>query len=146
MRPVLYDDFDVFHDYAIGTVPAGGFWTGVHNVLNGCQDFPPVIQANGADAFGVPKPGVLFMEDTNCFMGPGGPGVGWEASRTTAPMLYREIPAAYDFYAEMKISARRRGSGRRLASSRAQRSACGRGAVRSQREFFRRNVLSRSGR
>jgi hypothetical protein len=106
---LLYDDFDVFHDYATGTVPAGGFWTGVHNVLNVCQDFPPVIQAHGADAFGVPKPGVLFMEDTNCFMGPGGPGVGWEASRTTAPMLYREIPAAYDFYAEMKINAQTAG-------------------------------------
>jgi hypothetical protein len=29
------DDFNTFHDYTTGTVPAGGMWSGVYNATNG---------------------------------------------------------------------------------------------------------------
>jgi hypothetical protein len=104
------DNFAQFHDYATGSVPAGGYWTGVHNPTTGAGgERPANFQASGVDANGTPKPGVLLIEDLGGFAGPGGPGVGWERSRTTAPLLYREIPAAANFDAKIKIVAQTSG-------------------------------------
>jgi hypothetical protein len=101
------DDFDVFHDYATGAVPAGGVWTGVHNATNGSSGgFQAIFQANGVDAFGMPHPGTLFVEDLNG--GPFGNGIGFEAgglSRNTAPMPYQEIDSSlFDWEATVKIN------------------------------------------
>src|SRR5688572_539098 len=87
------DDFNVFHDYRPGTVPAGGIWTGVHNPTNGDGvGGTPVafFQAHGVDPFGTPKLDVLYIEDNNG--GPAGTGMGWEGARTTGPLLFRDVP------------------------------------------------------
>src|SRR5690348_5053741 len=73
---LFVDEFTTFHDYTTSTVPAGGIWTGIHNATNGSGPGGlPVgfLQANGMDAFGNPKPGVLFIEDLNG--GPTGTGI-----------------------------------------------------------------------
>lgn len=105
------DDFDVFHDYHAGTVPAGGIWTGVANAANG--DNPGLgvtgkFVSNGEDPLGTPKPGVLYLDDTSTG-GPFGNGVGFEAGRNTAPFVYREFDSAQDFDAKIKINAQTAG-------------------------------------
>lgn len=107
----FFDDFTTFHDYTDGTVPAGGIWSGIHNATNGSGvgGVPEAFfQANGQDAFGTPKPGLLFIEDLNG--GPSGAGVGWEGTRTSAPFLFRDVPATEDFDAKMKIDAQTAGN------------------------------------
>jgi hypothetical protein len=110
---LFVDEFTTFHDYtsAGGSVPAGGIWTGIHNAANGSgPGGVPVgiIQSNGMDAFSNPKPGVLFMEDLNG--GPTGTGIGWEGNRTTAPFIFRDVPASEDFDAKIKINAQTAGN------------------------------------
>lgn len=103
------DDFDAFHDYHTGTVPAGGIWTGVNNATNGDNaGLEAKFVSNGEDGFGNPKPGVLFIEDLNG--GPAGTGVGFEGSRNTAPMVYREIDPSLDWDAKIKINAQTAGN------------------------------------
>jgi hypothetical protein len=105
------DEFTTFHDYTTATVPAGGIWTGIHNATNGsgAGGVPVgIVQANGMDAFGNPKPGVLFMEDLNG--GPLGTGIGWEGARTSAPFLFRDVPASEDFDVKIKINAQTAGN------------------------------------
>lgn len=109
---VFRDDFDVFHDYSgasggtAGDV-SGTIWDGIHNPTNGGDaNFPGYFVANGADFNGVPKPGVLFIEDLSLHENPDlSLGVGWEFNKTSAPFLYKEAPAEKDFEAVMKISA-----------------------------------------
>lgn len=103
-----HDDFTTLHDYHTGTVPVGGIWTGVNNAANGDNGaLVAKFVANGEDAFGTPKPGVLFMEDLNG--GPTATGVGFEGARNTAPMIYREVDSAQDFDAKVKIDAQTAG-------------------------------------
>ena len=108
---LFVDEFTTFHDYTTATVPAGGIWTGIHNATNGSgPGGVPVgiLQANGMDAFSNPKPGVLFIEDLNG--GPTGTGIGWEGNRTSAPFLFRDVPAAEDFDVKIKINAQTAGN------------------------------------
>jgi MYXO-CTERM domain-containing protein len=108
---VFRDDFDVTHDYVpggVGTVPAGGIWTGIHNAINGGSGgLAGIIVANGEDAFDNPKPGVLFIEDLNG--GPTGAGVGWEGARNTAPFIFRAIDSSLSWDAKVKINAQTSG-------------------------------------
>ncbi|MCA9189908.1 MAG: hypothetical protein KDA99_29995, partial [Planctomycetales bacterium] len=102
---LLRDDFDVLHDYSTGTVPAGGIWSGVHNSTNGGDAVTPgFFVANGTDAFGGSKAGVLFIEDLNLHANTNGNlGTGWEPAWTNAPFLYTEVPADKNFEVTTKI-------------------------------------------
>ncbi len=112
---VFHDDFDVFHDYTSGAVPAGGIWDGIHNPTNGGDpnlgpDFKGFFVADGADSLGNPKSGVLFIEDLNLHPNTNGSlGIGWEANRNNAPFLYRHVPSQQNFDAVMKISSQTAG-------------------------------------
>jgi hypothetical protein len=56
----------------------------------------------------VQDPGTLeFDEDPGAGTGP--PGIGWEGGRSTAPFLFRSVPAGQDFTATVKISAQTSG-------------------------------------
>ncbi|MCA9259770.1 MAG: hypothetical protein KDA61_11245, partial [Planctomycetales bacterium] len=105
------DEFDVFHDYTGGTVPSGGIWSGIHNPTNGSGvggNPAGFFVANGQDAFGAPKNGLLFIEDLNG--GSSGVGIGWEGGRTSSPFLFRDVPASEDFDAKIKIDAQTAGN------------------------------------
>lgn len=112
-RAQYYDDFNSFHDWIAGgvaVVPPNGIWDGIHNAANGgVAGSPGIFQSSGVDGAGIPKPGVLLLEDRNTFAGPGSPGIGWEGSRTTAPMPYIEIPSNAHFTATVKINAQTSG-------------------------------------
>jgi hypothetical protein len=108
---VVSDDFSADANYAFGAV--GGIWQGSENMLNLNGG---VFNAN------LSNPGVLTVDDNGTFdpnvdgdnnpaTNPAGvaPGVGWEGGRSSAPFLWREVPANQDFTATVKISAQTSG-------------------------------------
>lgn len=103
-------------DYTQGMVPEGGIWDGVWNESNGGDPSSPDTSAiwvsNGSDFFGVHRPGVLFQEDL--VLHPttdGNSGIGWgDGTQTSAPLLYREVPAENDWEATIKIDNQTNGN------------------------------------
>jgi hypothetical protein len=109
---IFIDEFDgAEHDFTGGAVPAGGIWDGVWNETNGGDaGTPAFFVSNGEDFFGNPKPGVLFMEDLGLHPNTDGNfGVGWEGNKTSAPFLFRNVPAENNFVATIKINAQTNG-------------------------------------
>jgi hypothetical protein len=102
-------------DYTTGNVPAGSFWTDIHNPTFGDADPPSTPKASfvadGRDEFNqVDKPDRLFVEDLGLHMSTDATlGVGWEGGRNNAPLLYTELPAQNDFDAVVKIDAQTAG-------------------------------------
>ena len=107
------DDFNTFFDYAAGggAVPGGSIWSGIHNQTNGGDaSTPAILEANGADFNGNPKPGVLFIEDLVLHPNTDGQlGVGWEGDKNNAPFLFANVDAGNDFEAVIKINAQTAG-------------------------------------
>ena len=125
------DDFDVFFDYyagggnaAVGTLTSSNpglvpnkSWTGAHNHQNGGDPgnaIDAVFEANGQTFDGIPKPGLLLIEDLGLNQQSDGTtlGVGWEGDANTianAPFLYANVDAGNNFQATMKIDAQTAG-------------------------------------
>jgi hypothetical protein len=100
------DDFNTSHDYQFGAT-TGTIWTGMENI-------PGLIGAGVFDA-NTNNPGTLTVEDNGTFDADGNPGngisgLGWEGGRSTAPFLFRTVPAGQDFIATVKISAQTSGA------------------------------------
>jgi hypothetical protein len=106
------DDFSADFNYAFGAV--GGIWGGSENMsnLNG-----GLFNAN------ISSPGVLTVDDNGSFdanidgdnnqaTNPPGvaPGYGWEGGRSSAPFLWREVPANQDFTMTVKVSSQTSGA------------------------------------
>ncbi len=99
------DDFNTPHDYQFGDT-TGTIWTGMENV-------PGLIGTGVYDA-DTTNPDVLTVQDNGTFDADGDPGngitgMGWEGNRSTAPFLYRDVPAGRDFTATVKISTQTSG-------------------------------------
>lgn len=103
------DDFDAFHDYTTGAVPASGIWSGVYNATNGGG----LVEANGV------VPGSLYFDDLNNH--PNNPGairpfgIGWESGLqgtrwNNGPFVFRDIPSEVDFTATIKIDTQTAGN------------------------------------
>jgi hypothetical protein len=98
---VVTDNFNADSNYAFGVV--GGIWNGSENMLN---------LNGGLYNANISNPGVLTVEDNGTFDPDGTPpaaGMGWEGGRSTAPFLYRNVPAGQDFTATVKVSAQTSG-------------------------------------
>jgi hypothetical protein len=100
------DDFNTPHDYLFGDT-TGTIWTGMENV-------PGLIGSGVYDA-DTTNPDVLTVEDNGTFDADGNPdngisGMGWEGGRSTAPFLFKDVPAGQDFTATVKISAQTSGA------------------------------------
>jgi hypothetical protein len=100
------------HDYTTGSVPAGSFWTDIHNPTNGGDAMEPAFfVADGFDFNMVDKAGKLFVEDLGLHVNTNASlGTGWEGGRNDAALLYTEFPAQNDFDAVAKIDAQTAGN------------------------------------
>src|SRR5688572_16940700 len=92
---VVTDDFNTNRNYALGAVD--GIWDGSHNMLN---------LSGGLFNANISNAGVLTVDDNGTFSAT---GVGWEGNRSTAPFLFRNVPAGQDFTATVKVSAQTSG-------------------------------------
>ncbi|HJQ81897.1 MAG TPA: hypothetical protein VJ828_18170 [Lacipirellulaceae bacterium] len=100
------DDFNTPHDYQFGDT-TGTIWTGMENI--------PGLIGTGVHDADTTNPDVLTVEDNGTFDADGNPangisGMGWEGGRSTAPFLFRNVPAGQDFTATVKISAQTSGN------------------------------------
>ena len=86
---VVTDNFNANANYALGAV--SGIWDGSHNMPN---------LSGGLFNANISNAGVLTVDDNGTFSAT---GVGWEGSRSTAPFLFRNVPAGQDFTATVKV-------------------------------------------
>ena len=90
----VMDDFSGVWDYSGGTVDPGNIWDGSHNTANLAGGL------FGSNFFANEE---LYLDDNNVT------NVGWEGGRSTAPMLYLDVPAEEDFTAKVKITSQTSG-------------------------------------
>jgi hypothetical protein len=97
------DDFSVPFDYSTGAV--NGIWNGSWNMAN--------LTSGRFNT--TANPGTLTVDDNGQYDADGDDtngvtGMGWEGGRSSAPLLYTNIPAGQDFTATIKVSAQTNGN------------------------------------